>query len=134
MKQCTRAHSADAENSPSLPEQRVISHVPSKEILVLGLVLGILQVLDAVLTGYGIHISPSGSAMEANPLIRALIDQIGLVPALALAKSLAIIVIIALCLLAPLIHWLSRAMKAVIVIYVAAAIIPWTTIILTRVL
>ena len=41
-------------------------YLPSKEVMVLGIILGVLQVLDAVLTAYGIHISPAGHDMEAD--------------------------------------------------------------------
>lgn len=103
---------------------------PSKEILILGTFLGILQVADAVLTGVGVH--HLGSRMEANPLIRLLIEELGYVPALALVKSFAIFVIIALCALSTRVAWIGRAMKVMIVIYMCSAIIPWTAVLLNH--
>ena len=54
----------------------------------------------------------------------------GYVPALVAVKGLAITVIIGLCALSNTVSWLAAAMRGVIVIYLAAAIIPWTSILI----
>lgn len=106
--------------------------VPSKEIIVLGFTLGILQVLDALMTGVGV--AHFGSGIEANLLLRYLIDHLGYIPALAIVKTFAIIVVVALCSLATIVPWVTKALKAVIAIYLVAAIIPWTAVILLKVI
>lgn len=54
----------------------------------------LLQVLDGLFTGYGIFNSKLGVDAEGNPLVKYVISLIGVVPALVLIKSLAIVVIL----------------------------------------
>ncbi|MEZ4754848.1 MAG: DUF5658 family protein [Bdellovibrionota bacterium] len=100
----------------------------SNEILILGSILVLLQILDGVLTGVGI--SYFGIQAEGNLLIRSLMSYWGVVPALITVKILAAGVICGLCALSGLVSWIATAMRGVIVIYLAAAIIPWTSILL----
>jgi hypothetical protein len=95
-----------------------------REILLLGLVLIALQVADGVLTGMGM--AHFGIHAEGNVLLKSLMQLIGYVPALVLAKGLAVIVVCTLCVLSNKIFWIPRAMKVVIGIYLFAAVIPWT--------
>ena len=106
--------------------------LPSKDILILGSFLIILQILDGLLTGIGMY--HFGTRAEGNMFLRVAMESIGYIPALVLAKSLAIGIILFLCHLAKTVKWLPMAMKAVILIYLGAAVIPWTAIIVTRVL
>ena len=97
--------------------------VPAKNIITLGLILTTLQLLDGVLTGIGVHLF--GTSIEANYLLRFLMEHIGAVPALLFTKLLAVVVIVALCFAAQQVKWLATAFKATIVYYVVLAIIPW---------
>lgn len=109
---------------------RVIA--PSREIVVLGVILATLQILDGVLTGFGVaHL---GLEAEGNPLLHHLMHNLGYVETLILTKTLSIAIICALCYLATVVQWLKFAMRVVIVIYVGAAIIPWSLILASRVL
>ena len=101
------------------------------EILVLGSILAVLQVLDGVLTTLGVN--HFGTEAEGNILLRSLMELIGHIPALIIAKGIALVVIAALCMLSNQISWVSRAFKLVIGIYILAAILPWTMILFTSV-
>lgn len=104
----------------------------SKEILVLGIALAILQVLDGVLTAIGVaHL---GTEVEGNALIRYFMEHLGYIPALVVIKSIALLVIVGICALSRQVQWLPMAMKSIIVIYLAAAVIPWSFIIAKHIL
>lgn len=102
----------------------------SSDIVVLGLILAALQVLDGLLTAIGV--SHLGTSAEGNMLIRHLMEAWGYGPALIAIKSLALMIVALLCFLATSVSWVRFAMKGVIALYLLAAIIPWSTIILTR--
>lgn len=93
---------------------------------VLGIILIVLQIADGVLTGFGM--SFFGTQMEGNVLLRTLMHEIGVVPALVLVKSLAIAVVIVLVQLSSQVQWLPMALKGVIGLYMLAAVIPWSVI------
>ncbi|MDC0357345.1 DUF5658 family protein [Oligoflexia bacterium] len=112
--------------------ERLGVRTPAKEVIILGIVLAVLQILDGILTGIGIY--HFGTSAEGNLVLKSLMDQIGYAPALILIKSLAILIVAALCYLSSIVAWLKSALKAVIFIYLGAAIIPWTAIIVTRIL
>jgi Domain of unknown function (DUF5658) len=103
---------------------------PSPQVLVLGALVALLQLLDGILTGIGVSLM--GSHAEGNALLRMLMEQLGYIPALVVAKSVAIVVLIVLCLLAREVRWITQALQCVIVLYLAGAIIPWSTILLAR--
>jgi hypothetical protein len=104
----------------------------SKEVAVLGLILAFLQILDGVLTAVGV--SHFGTSIEGNVLIRHLMEQVGYVEALILVKGFALCVIAALCTLAGKVRWLGLAMRGIAVIYVTAAVIPWSFVIAKHIL
>ena len=103
---------------------------PSKEMVMLSFILALLQVSDGVLTGLGMSIFGTGA--EGNLLLRSLMEVMGYIPALIMAKSFAILIIAGLCYLSTVVSWLPRAMRCVIAIYVFAAVGPWTYILLTH--
>ena len=109
-----------------------IGVIPSRQVLILGSLVAILQILDGILTGIGVSLM--GISAEGNGLLRMLMEQIGTVPALLAAKLLAILVVATLCVLASEVRWVTRALQGVIVLYLVCAIIPWSTILLTRTL
>ncbi len=102
-----------------------------REILVLGSVLVVLQILDGILTGLGMQ--HFGVSAEGNAILRSLMHLIGCVPALIVAKSLSVAVIFTLCILSNRISWVGHALKVVIGIYLFAAVIPWTVLLWSRV-
>ena len=104
----------------------------SKEVIFLGFVLAALQIADGVLTALGV--SKLGTGVEGNVLIRALMDQIGYIPALCVVKLVALFVILGICLLSSKVQWLSKAMKCIIAIYLGAAVLPWSFIIVKHIL
>ncbi len=104
----------------------------SNSILTIAVILIILQILDGVLTGYGMKLD--GIGREGNPLLRALMEQIGYVNALIITKGLAIAIICTLVRFADEIKWLKGAMTGVAFLYLGAAIIPWSIILAQKVL
>ena len=109
-----------------------IAQTVSRDILSLGILLAVLQVCDGVLTGIGI--AHFGIHAEGNAFLRFLMESVGYIPALVLAKSVAIGIIGALCLLAGRVRWLKTAMTGIAAIYIGAAVLPWTAIIVTKVI
>ena len=112
------AHAALVEAHRSIPS----------EILVLGAILALLQVLDGVLTGIGMY--HYGTSMEGNLLLRALMGVIGYLPALVVVKTASIGLIGVLCLQATKVQWLKPAFIGVIALYTVMAVVPWTYILL----
>lgn len=103
--------------------QSVTRPLPKSELIFLGVTLAFLQLLDGLLTGIGVmHF---GSEIEANIIIRTLIDAFGLFPALLLVKCAAIAIVVALCSISHKVRWVGSALKGIIVLYLLAAIIPW---------
>lgn len=97
---------------------------PSRELLILGCALVILQVLDGVLTGIGM--ATFGTEMEGNFLLQRLMLTLGYIPALLLTKTLAIWTIVFLCAQAGKVPWLRYVLRGVGALYFGAAIVPWT--------
>lgn len=56
----------------------------------------ILQILDGVLTGYASQVSSYGTAVEGNPLVRYIMEVVGVVPGLFLVKGGAILMLMLL--------------------------------------
>lgn len=102
----------------------------STEVFVLGLIMATLQVLDGVLTAIGIE--HFGTGAEGNALLRELMELIGHVPTLIIVKGIAISIIFLLCSLASRVTWLPLAIKAMIGVYLFAAIIPWSYILFSK--
>ena len=92
-------------------------------IVVIGFML--VQVLDGMLTYLGIKIW--GPGIEGNPLLSSAIAYAGTAPSLAVAKSIAIGFGMVLHLYR--VHTLVALLTG---FYVAAAIIPWTALLLAN--
>jgi len=101
------------------------------EIILLGTILAVIQILDGVLTAMGMN--SFGTHAEGNLVLRNLMELVGHVPALIVAKGLALGVIGVLCGLSTRSTWVAPALKIVIGIYLCAAIIPWTFILFVKV-
>ena len=102
-------------------------NTPSKEVIVLGLILISLQVLDAILTNIGMNLF--GTGMKGNSLLRCVMENCVTLTALVVSKAFAIATIIALVYLSNQVKWIKVALKGVIVIYFSFAIAPWTILI-----
>ena len=95
------------------PNRRMIGHQ-----LVFAAFL-LTQILDGILTYVGVSIF--GIAAEGNPILAYLMSSYGEAIALAGAKLIAALCGVALYALA-----VDRLLAALTLVYVAAAIIPWT--------
>lgn len=95
-----------------------------RSLYILGSFLILLQVADAYLTALGIY--HFGMQAEGNLLLRGLMEHLGYIPALALAKGFAVVVIFGLGLMSRRVDWLPCAFLVLIGVYLSAAIIPWS--------
>ena len=106
---------------------RAVESAPSpvrRDIVFLGSLMVLLQLLDGVFTGIGIwHF---GTGMEGNYLLRSLMELVGFLPALILVKGASIALTGVLCVQASKLSWVRSAFIGVIGIYLFAAILPWT--------
>jgi hypothetical protein len=102
------------------------SYATNREVLVLSAILIIFQLIDGVLTAIGMK--AFGIEAEGNPLLRMGMEIWGPATTLFVAKGLAILVVLMLARMAGTVPWIQSAMKGVIALYAAAAIIPWTII------
>lgn len=96
----------------------------SRTVLILGAVLIVFQILDGILTGTGMHIH--GTSFEGNAMLRIFMEYFGVVPALVVAKSIAIAAVALLVVLSKSVRWVPIALFGVNVIYFTAAILPWS--------
>lgn len=94
------------------------------QVVFIGILLCLLQVLDGVFTFIGV--SRFGLEIEGNPLVRFLMESFGYATALAGIKGIATLIVLFLIYLAKEISWMNKALSAVSVVYVLTAILPWT--------
>ena len=87
-----------------------------------------MQIGDGILTGMGI--SFFGTGAEGNLLLRGLMHIFGPYAALMATKTLAIGVVIGLCFMSAKVRWLPTAFRLIIGVYLCAAILPWSYILL----
>jgi uncharacterized membrane protein len=100
------------------------------ELVLVGSLLVLLQILDGILTAAGV--GTYGLHAEGNPLLRALMELVGAIPALLITKAACIGLIVLLCEQARSIRWLPLALKGVACIYTVMAVLPWTYILATE--
>ena len=112
--------------SPTLEE---IRNKISQEMLILATLMIIIQILDGILTGFGVQLF--GIDAEGNNFVRFIMHRFGHIEGLFIIKTMAIFIVAILARLSVKIHWIPNAMKGVIVFYLALAILPWTYILLT---
>lgn len=105
---------------------KALGKVASKEISLLAAILVVIQILDGIFTGIGVMIY--GPGIEANPIIRSLIESWGPANAMLCVKTVAIAIVLFLAYLSNYVNWMPRAMRIVIGIYMVSAIIPWSLI------
>ncbi|MCI5066644.1 DUF5658 family protein [bacterium] len=98
-------------------------------LLPLATLLIALQLLDGVLTAYGVSVF--GIESEGNPLLRRLMENFGSLPVLIAAKGLGIAIVCALVFYAAEVRWIEKAMAGVAGLYLIAAVLPWTVLLST---
>jgi uncharacterized membrane protein len=96
----------------------------SNELILVGSLLILLQILDGILTATGV--GTYGLQAEGNPMLRGLMGLVGAIPALIITKAACIGLIVLLCEQARSIHWLPLALKGVAGIYTVMAVLPWS--------
>lgn len=101
-------------------------------VLVLGAMLILAQILDGALTIGGV--TTYGIAAEGNPMLRTLMELIGLAPAVVLTKLACSALVIVLCYQAHTIAWLPRALKGILGVYTLFAVIPWSVMLASELL
>lgn len=95
----------------------------TKEIVTLGLLLALLQLIDGMLTILGI--GRFGIEAEGNPILRNSMFILGPVATLAFSKCVACGFIACLCWWSSKVCWISAALKGLICVYSLAAVVPW---------
>jgi hypothetical protein len=99
----------------------------SKRAALLGAALALLQVLDGVLTYFGLYLM--GIQMEGNVFLRDLMLAYGKAPVLVVAKFGAILCVFILTLSAHRRRWMRPVIGLFIAVYLILAVIPWIAII-----
>ena len=106
------------------PVGSVTENSPATYITVLTCSLIALQVLDGFLTTFGVM--RFGSSAEGNPLLTYLIQHLGVIPALILAKGLCISLVFFLHSQAQSMRWIKVALVGIAVLYTFTAVLPWS--------
>ncbi len=104
--------------------------LPARSVIEIGVLLMLFQAMDGVLTTIGIN--RFGIAAEGNPVLRQLMTEFGHIPTLTFLKSMAIIIVLALTLIAARLPWVKNAMGALTCLYFFTAIVPWTYILFIK--
>lgn len=110
-------------NWPSIASFITAPSADVNRVRTIGKLLIILQIMDGLLTYSGV--SRFGSEAEGNPLLRSLIEAIGVAPTLLSCKVLAILLVLCLMSLKTPISWLRMTMGGVMLAYALFAVIPW---------
>lgn len=97
--------------------------IPSRDFIFFGIFLGSLQIFDGFLTSLGMN--KFGLHAEGNPFLRSIFYKFGPENTMLVVKSLAIIAVIFLTVLAKKIRWIKDLIGALSCIYLFAAILPW---------
>lgn len=95
----------------------------SKRALSLGVLLAALQVMDGVLTYFGLAIL--GVHLEGNRFVRNLILAYGDAPGLVLAKLVALVFVAAITRAAHQHIWVRPLIVVLILVYLSLAVLPW---------
>lgn len=105
-----------------------VQPAPSRQMVILAAMMIVLQIADGILTGLGV--SHFGTEAEGNPLLRLGMEYFGHIPTLIITKLIAVGVVLALLNLSRRVGWIQRALKVVIAVYLLAAVLPWSGILL----
>ena len=112
-----------------LPKNRTIAlevEKPSLDFLFLGLFLISLLAMDGILTSFGI--SGEDIHLEGNPIVAYLMGVFGKNSALIITKTISIIFVIFITLLAKRQRWIKNTIAVLSCIYLLGAAIPWLVI------
>jgi len=101
----------------------------STDAIVAATLLVLIQIVDGILTHRGLSLY-GGVGGEGNGLLRYVMSMYGIIPALVMAKGVAVSLIFALCSISHRVNWIENAFKGLIALYVVFAIIPWAGILL----
>lgn len=110
----------------NLPRQAAIVfeiEKPSRDFIYLGVFFASLQILDGVLTHMGV--ARYGTIMEGNPFLKMLMERFTPENALFIVKSIAVLMVAVITVLARQLPWIKNMIAFLSCIYLFAAIIPW---------
>jgi hypothetical protein len=99
----------------------------SKRAFQLGLLAVIFQLLDGILTYVGLNFA--GLDLEGNRIISTSMEIYGVLPALLLFKTFAVLLIVGLTLYAHQRLWVRPLLAMLCAFYLTLAIVPWSYII-----
>lgn len=99
----------------------------SRKAAILGLALALCQLLDGLLTYFGLALL--GMHMEANVFLRELMHAYGKAPVLFTVKTMAVAAAAGLTLFSHRRRWFRWVVGLLICVYLALALIPWVLII-----
>lgn len=111
------------------PAQRTFENI---ETALLAFTLATIQIIDGVFTSIGIGMF--GLEIEANPLLRSLMSSFGVSETLTVVKFLSILTIYVLFKLSSRVNWIPTVFKGLILLYLLAAVLPWTVILSRQIL
>lgn len=106
------------------PVPSISDNPPATYITTLTCSLIALQILDGFLTTFGVI--RFGNSAEGNPLLTYLIEHLGVIPALILAKGLCISLVFFLHSQAQSMRWVMFALVGIGVLYTFTAVLPWS--------
>lgn len=106
------------------------NHSISLKAFKLGLILGVFQILDGLLTYVGLNLM--GVGMEGNAFLRSLVHAYGSFLALFVTKTVALALVITLTLFAHKRKWIRPIIFVLCLIYLTLAVMPWVYIISTE--
>lgn len=106
------------------PVSSIAEHSSSVYVTALTCTLIVLQILDGFLTSFGVI--TFGSSAEGNPLLAYLMQHLGVIPALLLAKGLCISLVLFLHAQAQSMRWIKFALVGIAGLYAFTAVLPWS--------
>ena len=89
-----------------------------------GIMLGILQIIDGLMTATGIH--NMGMDVEANMLMHSLMIAVGPFSALILAKLITLMLISFVVVASIQVRWAAKGLLFANLTYFCFAILPWS--------
>jgi len=99
----------------------------SRKAFIVGAALVCCQFLDGILTYLGLALL--GVHMEGNAFLRELMHAYGKAPVLFVIKTIAVLFVVGLTFFSHRRRWVRWIICALVCVYLALALIPWTLII-----
>ncbi len=97
--------------------------IPSRDFIYFGLFFVSLQICDGILTSYGMK--RFGITAEGNPFLRTLMLHMGPHEALVAMKTVSVLFVVLLTIIAKRVDWIKNLIGVLSCIYLIAAILPW---------